>query len=62
MKHFRALCVTKDGKLVTWLRGLACFAEAAWFVLDARSRWVDAMGYEGESDRYLSSEEESHSD
>lgn len=50
VKRFQTLCVTKSGKLVTGIPGLAYLTQAAWFVLDARSQWVDAMGYEGESD------------
>ncbi|KAG9582840.1 hypothetical protein KCU77_g11758, partial [Aureobasidium melanogenum] len=50
VKHFRTSCVTKSDKLVTRISGLLYLAQAAWFVLDARSQWVDAMDYEGESD------------
>lgn len=57
VKHFRTLCVTKSGKLVTRIPGLAYLAQAVWFVLDARSQWVDAMGYQGELDLDLNEDE-----
>lgn len=50
VKHFRVRCVTKSGKLVTRISGLAYLARAARFILDARSQWVVAIGYEKDAD------------
>lgn len=50
VERFRVVCRTVDGRYLPRMSGLAYLAQAAWFILNIRSWWMNIVNQATESE------------